>query len=1009
MKSRPVDVVEDGKYYINLLTSIHGDKPFEIRFVPNSNHRGFGSTSILRYGDYIYRAKLIKGEGVDKKAQWCRFNAEEFGRAIIDEFMNVSDYGVGCNVLFTVNSPNFDIMNTCVTSDEHIKDGGSINAQFIDIDAPKQIRKDKESLRQFKKQVAQSIKSFSVQPSGVIETKNGYHVYWFVSDGKPELFRHVQMQLVQELGGDKNCINESRLLRLPYFMHVKDPKEPFPVTIKVWQPEVSYSQKYLKDNLSELTDETLEKLIKKSESSQQTNMSSTRKDAVLELVFERINPVGGNEDKIITQCCMPDHNDKKPSAWIDKNYMFYHCQGCGTHLPLEELARELNWHDVLDEINRYDIDLDQELNKVKSNARSVKELIKDVSEQEQQQIENIAESVIGDFKNAYNQNINDRHVQYIFDIVTLLVKASEQEKPTLIPLEMGGGKSTIIKVFLQQMLRDSNDYGAVVVVDRIEDAKKLAEEINDYFGSDQHALALYGFDEDDCLDNLYENAKNNSCPVFATNFKYKCNHIQRCRYFQQGEIQKQYPVLIVTKKRISLDFGKIGKYKFFGEHDEKQRKLLLFDEKPSIVSIRELNHKQFDRYNDLIQSKMEKSETPEALKEFNKAVEYVESHFYDAEKRELFEAIDKDFYFSDAFQTEFRKQFPDYTREIFEYPNTLQNIIRNGGHKDVTSKGVKLITNVYQDYADISGFKTFIFDGTADMDLEYNHDKYRLINFEPIRTYEGLEINICDTISASRTSLSDSDKVKAFCDDVITICEQHPTSKVYIPTFMSNEDEIADYLKDYIQRGQVLLAHYGATKGTNKFKECDIVAICGILHKNENHYIAKAKAIYEQCGELLDDIDCTKYDNVRRFNDNRIEAVKLLDMLAEYSQEIKRSNQRNNAENVAGKVYVFHNDKLLLEQIGLKFPNCTISEWYPQNMIETAIVTKGNNPKQMAFIDYINECEKHEIWFDEIREYLDMPTKGFSKLINNDTIQDFIKSKGYVEIKDGKRKKLVKS
>jgi hypothetical protein len=301
------------------------------------------------------------------------------------------------------------------------------------------------------------------------------------------------------------------------------------------------------------------------------------------------------------------------------------------------------------------------------------------------------------------------------------------------------------------------------------------------------------------------------------------------------------------------------------------------------------------------------------------------------------------------------------------------------------------------------------------LDLEYNHENYCLIDFEPIRSYEELEIMICDTISASRTSLSDSDKVKAFCDDVISICEQNPDSKIYIPAFMSNEEEIEGHLQEYIEKEQIMLAHYGVTKGSNKFKDCDIIAICGILHKNENHYIAKAKAIYEQSGESLIDIDSTMYDNVRRFNDNRIEAVKLLDMLADYSQEIKRSSQRNNAENVKGKVYIFHNDKLLLDKITLKFPNCIITEWYPQNMIESEIENKGNNPNQMAFIKCFNDFIKQgftDIYYDLIKKQLQsefphIKDKGFSKLYG--TMNDFIRSKGYIEVKDGKRKKLIKS
>lgn len=1007
-----------GQYYIDFLTSIHGNNPFEIRIVPNFNYRGLGTTSLLRNGDYIHRAKRDKENEIETKGKWCKFNADEFGRALRESFLDVSSYGDGCSVLFTVNSPNFDLMDKCVTKDEHIQNGGKINAQFIDIDAPKDIRSNKVELMKFKQNLKQRLLQFHIEPSGVSETKHGYHVFWLVSDGTTDLFRHVQMQLIQELEGDENCINESRLLRLPYFMHEKDPREPYPVTIKKWNSQIVYSQKYLKDNLPELAEDTLKKVLKqKSDSSQVSQLSDQRKENVLELVLEKLNARSENERKIITHCCMPNHRDNTPSAWINKEFMFYHCQVCGVHLSIEELARELEWSDVLAEIIRYDIDLNEELDRIKNKAKCITEIVQNSNESEQQLIENISKTVIDDFNNAYNQQMNERHVQYIRDITKLLVKAPEQEKAVIVPLEMGGGKTSLIKVFLQQMLQRQNDFGAVVVVDRIEDAKKLAEEINEYFSSDHYAYAMYGFDEMDCLDNIQGKARHSVCPMFTSNFKYNCRHVKECRYFNQEKLQKKFPVLIITKKRVNLNFDKLERYKCFGENDSMKRNILIFDEKPSIVSIKELALKQFQKYNDTVQNKLEKLENPAILNEFNHAVARVKKLFDKAEKRRLFKVVDKDFRFSEAFLTEYRKHFSDFTKLISEYPQILECIFRNGGHSEVTRTSIKLITNAYHNYSEINGFKTLIFDGTADMDLEYNHDKFNTLSLKPIRTYEGLEINICKTVKATKTSLSDSEKIKAFCDDVALICREYPNSKIYIPTFKDIEVEIIEHLADYLKSEQVMIAHYGETRGTNKFKGCDIVAICGILHKSEDHYIAKARAIYEQREEKLEDIRCINVGKVRRFNDNRIEAVKLLDMLSDYSQEIKRSCQRDNTRNVNGKVFIFHDDNLLLEHIGYKFPNCKFKEWYPQNLITTEIESKRNNPNQVMFIECFNSLIEQgltEFFYHELREMMQdkkqsITDKAFSKLYNSNDMQDFIKAQGFVEEKVRKRKMLLKA
>ena len=120
---------------------------------------------------------------------------------------------------------------------------------------------------------------------------------------------------------------------------------------------------------------------------------------------------------------------------------------------------------------------------------------------------------------------------------------------------------------------------------------------------------------------------------------------------------------------------------------------------------------------------------------------------------------------------------------------------------------------------------------------------------------------------------------------------------------------VLELLDDYISTGRIIVAHYGSTRGSNAYKDCSIVVLGGILHKTEHYYIGKAKALFDQRNIYLEDTTCSNYGRMRRFNDTNIELVKLLDMLVDYSQEIKRSNQRDNTKNVEGKVYLFHRGK----------------------------------------------------------------------------------------------------
>ena len=76
-------------------------------------------------------------------------------------------------------------------------------------------------------------------PSKVVETKNGYHLYWAIGDDqsvKLEEYKRIQHRLVEWYRADANCLNASRLLRAPGFLHMKDPTKPFQVKV-VWQED----------------------------------------------------------------------------------------------------------------------------------------------------------------------------------------------------------------------------------------------------------------------------------------------------------------------------------------------------------------------------------------------------------------------------------------------------------------------------------------------------------------------------------------------------------------------------------------------------------------------------------------------------------------------------------------------------------------------------------------------------------------------------------------------------
>lgn len=87
----------------------------------------------------------------------------------------------------------------------------------------------------------QRIRQSLARPSSVVETRNGYHVYYNAVDGRIDSYTDVVKNIVKGLGGDKKAQDVARILRVPGFNHWKDPKKP--VAIKqVYNSASTYTE-----------------------------------------------------------------------------------------------------------------------------------------------------------------------------------------------------------------------------------------------------------------------------------------------------------------------------------------------------------------------------------------------------------------------------------------------------------------------------------------------------------------------------------------------------------------------------------------------------------------------------------------------------------------------------------------------------------------------------------------------------------------------------------------------
>jgi hypothetical protein len=109
------------------------------------------------------------------------------------------------------------------------------NCVFVDLDRGRDIEGKYYNLEEvalYKEAKLCEINAFEFKPSYIVETRNGFHVYWLLEDGVTlEQFNECEERLISYFNGDKAVKNPARLLRLPSSYWNKDPKNKFMVKI----------------------------------------------------------------------------------------------------------------------------------------------------------------------------------------------------------------------------------------------------------------------------------------------------------------------------------------------------------------------------------------------------------------------------------------------------------------------------------------------------------------------------------------------------------------------------------------------------------------------------------------------------------------------------------------------------------------------------------------------------------------------------------------------------------
>jgi hypothetical protein len=95
---------------------------------------------------------------------------------------------------------------------------------FVDIDAGRDAAGNylpSKEVMKFKQSSLDKINNFPVKPSWVVDTRNGYQIYWIMDDQSRTLINNttwngIQKKLVNYFGGDARAIKINQIYRVPY-------------------------------------------------------------------------------------------------------------------------------------------------------------------------------------------------------------------------------------------------------------------------------------------------------------------------------------------------------------------------------------------------------------------------------------------------------------------------------------------------------------------------------------------------------------------------------------------------------------------------------------------------------------------------------------------------------------------------------------------------------------------------------------------------------------------------
>lgn len=583
---------------------------------------------------------------------------------------------------------------------------------------------------------------------------------------------------------------------------------------------------------------------------------------------------------------------------------------------------------------------------------------------------------------SYGSKVTDEISNQIEIAAKILLNNLKTDKPVVIPIECGLGKSTLIQEYLKYMLDMDPDFGAIVVKERVDDMLKLEKELKG------KAKAVYSFYSEQCQKG-FKTYSRKECS--------NCEYNEKCAARNSVKQQNKYQIAIISDERYRINNLYSNNmedllYYYDEKGNKKKRSLVIIDEKPPMALNKGLSRIDLEKVYEVFSEVSPTSDSYDEIKKFNTYISQIVMGISPCfRKDDIYDTIDSNFNLSKESKEYFLCKYGENDIENLEL---IISIIKKGGIIQSGSYCKNISTLIYTiNYINLNlPIKQVIFDGTAVFDAEYRPDKFAILDFKRIRRYSNLNIHNCQGVNLSKSSIINNEKpidIDALLMDLSTIC----VSKVFFITHLMYEEKCKSkiYQSNLKRNNEVFIDHYGNVKGKNDYAKCNKMVAIGLNRKPDAFYLAKAVSL----GVDINDIKFNSSRQGRFSNSDILNKIILSDIFTDLVQNFFRIKLRTNSiENI--EIYTFLNNNRLLKMISDYFVNANITEWIPENFLKKYMETDVKHDKKILelanYIELKFEKESQEKSFsiskDQVRKDLNYKNKGtFRSHINSEFIK----------------------